>query len=115
MLSSLKRFGRYLLRTEADMGARASIWNCAYQGRSISRKRVARLMYEAGLCAKAKRHRIVTTRRDVSHPVAPNILNRECTATAPNQKWATDITYIPTIQGWLYLAVILDLYWRAVA
>ena len=84
------------------------------QRRSISRKRVARLMREAGLCAKAKRHRGVTTRRDVSHPVAPNSLNREFTATEPNQKWTTDITYIPTIQGWLYLAVILDVYWRAV-
>ena len=84
------------------------------QGQSISRKRVARLMREAGLCAKGKRHRVVTTRRDASHPVAPNLLQRDFTATEPNQKWATDITYIPTAQGWLYLAVILDLYSRAV-
>jgi putative transposase len=84
------------------------------QGQTISRKRVARLMHEAGLCAKGKRRRVVTTRRDASHPVAPNLLNREFTATEPNQKWATDITYIPTTQGWLYLAVILDLYSRAV-
>jgi putative transposase len=84
------------------------------QGQSISRKRVARLMREAGLCAKGKRRRVMTTRRDASHPVAPNLLNRECTATEPNTKWATDITYIPTAQGWLYLAVILDLYSRVV-
>ena len=84
------------------------------RGRRIARKRVARLMQEAGLCAKRKRRRVLTTRRDPSHPVAPNLLNREFTATEPNSKWVTDITYIPTMQGWLYLAVILDLYSRMV-
>lgn len=84
------------------------------QGRSLSRKRVARLMREADISAKRKPRRALTTRRDLSHPVAPNVLNREFTASEPNQKWVTDITYIPTMQGWLYLAVILDLYSRAV-
>ena len=84
------------------------------QGRRISRKRVARLMCEADMSARRKRRRVLTTRRDVTHPVASNALNREFTATEPNTKWATDITYIPTTQGWLYLAVILDLYSRAV-
>jgi putative transposase len=84
------------------------------QGRSISRKRVARLMREAGLCAKRKRRRVLTTRRDTTHPVAPNTLNRDFTAPEPNTKWVSDITYIPTTQGWLYLAVILDLYSRIV-
>lgn len=84
------------------------------RGRSVARKRVARLMREAGLYAKRKRRGALTTRRDPSHPVAPNLLNREFTASAPNKKWVTDITYIPTMQGWLYLAVILDLYSRMV-
>ncbi len=84
------------------------------RGRRIARKRVARLMREAGLCAKRKRRQVLTTRRDPSHPVAPNLLNREFTAKEPNSKWVTDITYIPTMQGWLYLAVILDLYSRMV-
>jgi len=84
------------------------------QGKQCSRKRVARLMCEAGISAKSKRRRVVTTRRDVTHPVAPNLLNREFTATEPNTKWVTDITYIPTAQGWLYLAVVLDLYSRLV-
>jgi putative transposase len=84
------------------------------RGRSIARKRVARLMREAGLCAKHKRRGLLTTRRDLSHPVAPNLLNREFRAKEPNSKWVTDITYIPTMQGWLYLAVILDLYSRMV-
>lgn len=79
-----------------------------------SRKRVARLMREAGLCAKRKRRRVLTTKRDTTHPVAPNVLNREFRAEAPNRKWVSDITYIPTTQGWLYLAVILDLYSRMV-
>ncbi|GHO97565.1 transposase [Reticulibacter mediterranei] len=84
------------------------------RGRSIARKRVARLMREAGLCAKRKRRRVLITQRDPSHPVAPNLLHRDFRAEAPNTKWVTDITYIPTTQGWLYLAVILDLYSRAV-
>jgi putative transposase len=89
-------------------------WELKEQGRKISRKRVARLMREAELFAKRKRRRALTTSRDITHPVAPNVLNREFTAKAPNTKWVTDITYIPTTQGWLYLAVILDLYSRAV-
>jgi len=84
------------------------------QGRNVSRKRVARLMQETELSARPKRRRVLTTKRDLTHPVAPNILNREFTAPDPNKKWATDITYIPTSQGWLYLAVILDLYSRMV-
>jgi transposase InsO family protein len=84
------------------------------QGRHIARKRVARLMREAEMCAGRKRRRVQTTRRDLAHPVAPNVLNRAFTAEEPNTKWVTDITYIPTAQGWLYLAVMLDLYSRAV-
>lgn len=84
------------------------------QGRHIARKRVARLMHEAELIALRKRRRAQTTKRDAAHPVAPNVLNREFTAEEPNTKWVTDITYIPTTQGWLYLAVMLDLYSRAV-
>jgi putative transposase len=84
------------------------------RGPSISRKRVARLMREAGLCAKRKERRVLTTHRDTTHPVMSNALNRDFTASEPNKKWVTDITYIPTAQGWLYLAVILDLYSRIV-
>jgi transposase InsO family protein len=84
------------------------------EGVSCSRKRVARLMREEEIAAKRKHHRVVTTKRDETHPVARNLLNREFTASAPNKKWVTDITYIPTKQGWLYLAVMLDLYSRMV-
>jgi transposase InsO family protein len=71
-------------------------------------------MREEEIAAKRKHHRVVTTKRDETHPVARNLLNREFTASAPNKKWVTDITYIPTKQGWLYLAVMLDLYSRMV-
>ncbi len=114
MLDSLKRYSRYLSLIKADTAVRASMLSLKDQEINCSRKRVARLMCEAGLCAKGKRRRVVTTRRDASHPVAPNLLQREFTATEPNQKWVTDMTYILTAQGWLYLAVILDVYSRAV-
>ncbi len=84
------------------------------QGRSISRKRVARLMREAALYAKRKRRRVKTTNSNHSNPVAANLLQRDFTATEPNKKWITDVTYIATAQGWLYLAVVLDVYSRLV-
>jgi transposase InsO family protein len=87
------------------------------QKRKISRKLVARLMREADLSAWRRRHRVLTTKRDASHPVAPPVLHREFTATAPNTKWVTaitSITSISTMQGWLYLAVLLDVYAQAV-
>ena len=71
-------------------------------------------MREEELSAKSKRRRVITTKRDETHPVALNILNRDFQAEEPNKKWVTDIPSIPTKQGWLYLAVILDLYSRMV-
>jgi putative transposase len=68
----------------------------------------------ASFLQQNQRRRVLTTRRDPSHPVAPNLLHREFRAKEPKRKWVTDITYIPTMQGWLYLAVILDLYSRMV-
>lgn len=84
------------------------------EGISCSRNRVARLMREEELSARRKRRRVMTTKREKTHPVAPNVLHREFTATAPNKKWVTDITSLPTAHGWLYLAVILDLSSRIV-
>lgn len=84
------------------------------EGIVCSRRRVARLMREEELSAKLKHRRVITTKRDETHPVAPNILNRDFHAKEPDKKWVTDITYIPTKQGWLYLAVILDLYSRMI-
>jgi putative transposase len=74
------------------------------QGRRHGRKRIARLMQERGISAQRKRRRVRTTDSNHSNPVAPNLLNREFTASAPNTKWVTDITAIETAEGDLYLA-----------
>jgi len=93
-------------RVQAELRARGQVCN---------HKRVARLMRLAGLQGQRKgNQRVSTTRSSSAHPVAPNHLNRDFTATAPNRKWTADITYIPTHQGRLYLAVVLDLFSRRV-
>ena len=84
------------------------------EGLGTSRKRVARLMREAGLKAKSRRKYKATTNSDHSLPVAPNLLQRNFAADKPNAVWVSDITYIWTRQGWMYLAAILDLYSRKV-
>jgi putative transposase len=81
----------------------------AYRGCHTSRKRVARLMRVPGLTGRRRRQFRVTTHSQHPWPVAPNVLGRQFTRSQPNQAWATDITYIPTVEGWLYVAVILDL------
>jgi transposase InsO family protein len=83
-------------------------------GERVGRKRVARLMKEAGLAGRMRRRFRKTTDSNHSFPIAPNVLERDFTATAPNEAWVTDITYLWTREGWLYLAVILDLFSRRV-
>lgn len=85
------------------------------QGCHHGRRRIARLMRAAGLCGRQKgRHRVQTTDSNHDHPIAPNLLAQAPKATAPNQIWVTDITYIQTGEGWLYLAAVLDLYSRKI-
>ncbi len=84
------------------------------RGRVVGRHRVARLMRHDGLRAKTVTKWRATTQSSHSFPVAANQLNRQFTVAAPNQVWAGDLTYIWTMEGWLYLAVLLDLYSRAV-
>ena len=81
---------------------------------AVGRHRVARLMRQEGLRSKRRRRYRVTTNSDHRHPVAANVLERDFTADAENCKWAADITYVWTRCGWLYLAVVLDLYSRRV-
>jgi putative transposase len=80
----------------------------------VNHKRVARLMRLEGIQGQRKRRKGIGTDSKRSHPVAPNLLNREFGATKPNEKWVADITYIFTQEGWLYLAVIMDLYSRKI-
>lgn len=84
------------------------------KGYRCGRHKVARLMRLAGLKGCPKTRYKVTTERDPKHPVADNLLKQDFTAEAPNERWASDITYIKTRQGWLYLAVVLDLFSRRV-
>jgi putative transposase len=84
------------------------------QGITSSRKRVARLMREQGLSACRRRHRTITTRSQPGARVAPNILDQDFTASRLNEKWTGDITAVWTYEGWLYLAVVLDLFSRRV-
>jgi putative transposase len=84
------------------------------QGVHCGRKRVARLMRELGINAKSKRRKMKTTDSRHDNPVAPNVLERDFKASAPNTKWVSDITGIETGEGWLYLAALVDIYSRFV-
>src|ERR1044071_7146237 len=85
------------------------------EGHSVSRKRVERVMRRHGIRAQApRRYRVCTTDSKHSLPVAADLLDRNFAAEKPDQVWLADITYIPTSEGWLYLAVILDLFTRKV-
>lgn len=82
--------------------------------RRIGRHRIARLMRTAGLSARPRRRWRSTTDSTHSSAIAENVLNREFQVTEPNRVWASDITYVRTHEGWLYLAVVLDLFSRRV-
>lgn len=75
---------------------------------------VRRTMKRLGYCSCRKPRFVVTTDSNHDYPVAPNRLNRDFHADAPNRKWVADITYIPTQEGWLYLAAVLDLFSRRI-
>lgn len=84
------------------------------EGIECGRDRVARLMKVNELAPKKPKRRIVTTKSDPSKKPAPNLLEQNFEADRPNQKWSSDITYIPTEEGWLFLVIILDLFSRKV-
>jgi putative transposase len=84
------------------------------QGVVCGKNRIARLMLLRSLCAKQHKRYRATTKRNRAHRAAPNLLKRNFTADRPNQIWLSDITYIPTQEGWLYLAAVLDLYARRI-
>jgi putative transposase len=85
------------------------------QGIRVGKHRVQRLMQAHGIRARGKRRfRVVTTYSRHDLPIAPNLLDRNFTVAAPNTAWAGDVTYIATEEGWLYLAVVIDLFSRQV-
>jgi transposase InsO family protein len=103
----------------AELRGRTAWPNCVAElraaGQRVSRKRVERVMRQHAIRAQApRRHRVCTTDSKHSLPVAANLLDRNCVAGRPEQIWWADITDIPTGEGGLYLAVILDLFTRKI-
>jgi len=84
------------------------------QGETVSEGRIARLMRKESIVAQHKRSFKKTTHREARLPLAANHLQQDFTASAPNQKWVADMTYLKTREGWLYLAAILDVFSRQV-
>ena len=84
------------------------------RGIRVGKQRVQKLMQLHGIRAKGRRRFKVTTDSNHDLPIAPNLLNREFTVSEPDKVWAGDITYIATDEGWLFLAVVIDLFSRQV-
>jgi transposase InsO family protein len=84
------------------------------QGERCSRKRIAKIMRNGGIQAKMKKRFKITTKANPRAKAAPNLLQQDFNALAINQRWVADMTYIPTAEGWLYLAAVLDLYSRRI-
>jgi transposase InsO family protein len=85
------------------------------EGEPVGRKRVASIMRQCELRGKSPRKRKPrTTDSDHGQPIATNVIDRDFTASAPNQKWVADITYIETDEGWLYLAAVMDCFSRRI-
>jgi len=101
--ASRRRYGSP--RVHADLRA---------AGHRVARKRVARLMRDDGLRARQRRHFALTTQSRHKCPIAPNIVAREFEVSAPNQVWVSDLTYLRTQTGFVYMAVVLDLFARRV-
>jgi putative transposase len=101
-------------RSRATYGAPRIHAELREEGLRVGGKRVARLMRSAGLRGMSRRRWIVTTVRDRNARPAPDLVERNFTAAAPNRLWVADITYIPTWAGFLYLAVVLDTFSRKI-
>ena len=105
--------GALFARSRASYGSPRITAALRQAGQPCNHKRVERLMREQGLRGRLRRrYRVRTTDSRHDQPIAPNRLAAQPACTAPNQVWLTDITYVPTGEGWLYLAGVLDLYSR---
>lgn len=87
----------------------AALWK---QEEPVSEKKVARLMGELSIAGISGRRKVRTTRRDPNHELAADLVERDFSADEPDELWVTDVTYIPTDEGWLYLCSILDVFSR---
>lgn len=112
LLSVIQQIFRTSRETYGSPRVHASLLERGYR---VGEKRVARLMRDNGLAVRTKRgYRVCTTQADANNKVVKNTLERKFTATAMNEKWVTDVTFVPTDEGWLYLASMIDLYNREV-
>jgi putative transposase len=110
-----KEINRIHARSRKTYGSPRVVVELRKQGFRHGRNRIGRLMKQESLCGRQKgRYRVQTTDSNHDQPIAPNRLAQAPKATAPNQLWVADITYIETQEGWLYLAAILDLYSRKI-
>jgi putative transposase len=101
-------------RSRGTYGSPRIIADLRFMGESTSRKRVQRLMQELGIMGASRRRWVTTTMRDHDSRPAPDLVKREFKADQPNKLWVADITYIPTWEGFLYLAVVLDVFSRKI-
>lgn len=102
------------IENHCNYGTRRIKRSLAKEGLIVSRRRIMRLMKQEQLVCKAKRKFKITTDSKHSLPIAPNLLNRDFSPITMDQCYAGDITYIYTTEGWLYLAVVIDLYSRRI-
>jgi transposase InsO family protein len=101
-------------KEKSRAGAKRIAKRLEQNGIDVGRHRIARIMRSRGWRAKAAKKYKATTNSNHNLPVAPNLLQQNFSAEKPNEKWVSDITYISTGEGWLYLAVVMDLYSRKV-
>lgn len=101
-------------QSRQSLGSRMLMQKLRSEGFVIGRYRVRTLMKSLGLTVKSKSRFKITTNSKHDFPIAPNVLNRAFQPDAPNRVWGTDITYLWTDEGWVYLAVVIDLYSRRV-
>ena len=113
-LALRRRMKALFVASRGSLGSRTMAKNLRQEGFDIGRDKARRMMKRLGLQVKPKRKYKVTTDSNHQLPVAKNVLNREFSPSAPNQAWGSDITYLWTQQGWIYLAVVIDLYSRRV-
>ncbi len=112
--SIVRRISQIHTRSRGTYGTPRIHAQLRAEGICVGRKRVARLMREAGLQGVSRRRKAFTTRRDSNSRPAPDLVNRQFHADAANKLWVADITYIPTWEGFAYLAVVLDVWSRKV-
>jgi transposase InsO family protein len=109
-----ERIKMIFIQHKCRYGSRRIRETLSTMGYAVSRRRVIKLMKSLQLCCKTKRKFKQTTDSNHQLPIAPNLLQRDFSPAQPNQVYAGDITYIPTQEGWLYLAVVIDLFSRRI-